>query len=95
MATQMTKTQLTAALAEATGGDKKAAAAMLDALTGIITQTVSEGGSVTLPGVGKILCRERPARMARNPATGEQISKPADRAIKVTVAKALKDSVNG
>ena len=94
MATQMTKAQLTAALAEATGGDKKAAAAMLDALSGIITQTVSEGGSVTLPGVGKILCRERPERMVRNPATGEQISKPADRAIKVTVAKALKDSIN-
>ena len=95
MATQMTKAQLTAALAQATGGDKKAAAAMLDALSGIITRTVSEGGSVTLPGVGKILCRERPERMARNPATGEQISKPADRAIKVTVAKALKDSING
>ena len=94
MATQMTKTQLTTALAEATGGDKKAAAAMLDALSGIITKTVSEGGSVTLPGVGKIVCRERPERMARNPATGAQISKPADRAIKVTVAKALKDSIN-
>ena len=50
---------------------------------------------MTLPGVGKILCRERPARMARNPGTGEQISKPADRAVKVTVAKALQDSVNG
>ena len=95
MPMQMTKTQLTAALADATGGDKKAASAMLDALTGIITRTVSEGGSVTLPGVGKILCRERPDRMVRNPSTGEQISKPADRVIKVTVAKALKDSING
>ena len=95
MATQMTKAQLTAALADATGGDKKAAGAMLDALTGIITRTVSEGGAVTLPGVGKILCRERPERMARNPATGEQIKKEADRAIKITVAKALKDGING
>ena len=94
MATSMTKAQLTAALADATGGNKKAAGAMLDALTGIITRTVSEGGSVTLPGVGKIVCRERPERMARNPATGEQISKPADRAVKITVAKALKDSIN-
>ena len=94
MATSMTKAQLTAALADATGGDKKAAGAMLDALTGIITRTVSEGGSVTLPGVGKILCRERPERMARNPATGEQVKKEADRAVKITVAKALKDSIN-
>ena len=36
MATSMTTTQLTAALAEATGGDKKAAAALPDALSGII-----------------------------------------------------------
>ena len=94
MANQMTKAQLVAALAEATGGDKKAAGAMLDALTGIITQTVAEGGAVTLPGVGKIFLRERPERMARNPATGEQIKKDADRVVKVTVAKALKDSIN-
>ena len=94
MVNQMTKAQLVAALAERTGGDRKAASGTLDALTGIITETVSEGGAVTLPGVGKIYCRERPERMARNPATGEQIQKPADKVIKVTVAKALKDSIN-
>jgi DNA-binding protein HU-beta len=32
--------------------------------------------------------------MVRNPATGEQISKPADKVVKMTIAKALKDSVN-
>ena len=95
MTTSMTRSQLMIVLAEATGRDRKAASAMLDALTGIITRTVSEGGSVTLPGVGRILCRERPERTARNPATGEQISKPADRAVRITVAKALKDSING
>ena len=90
----MTKAQLVSTLADATGGDRKAASAMLDALTGIITRTVSEGGSVTLLGVGRILCRERPERTARNPATGEQVKKEADRAVKITVAKALKDSIN-
>ena len=53
------------------------------------------GGAVTLPDVGKIYCRERPARMVRNPATGEQIKKEADKVVKMTIAKALKDSVNG
>ena len=94
MATQMTKAQLVSALADATGGDKKAAGGMLDALTEIITSTVSEGGAVTLPGVGKIYCRERPERMVRNPSTGEQIKKEADKVVKITVAKALKDSIN-
>jgi DNA-binding protein HU-beta len=96
MATKpMTKAQLVAALADATGMDKKSAGGAIDALTDIITKEVSGGGAVTLPGVGKIYCRERPARMVRNPATGEQMSKEADKVVKMTIAKALKDSVNG
>jgi DNA-binding protein HU-beta len=95
MANQMTKAQLVAAIAEATGSDKKSTAAALDALTTIITREVAAGGAVTLPGIGRIYCRERPARQVRNPSTGEIIAKPADKAVKIAVAKALKDSVNG
>ncbi len=95
MSKPMTKTQLVAALAEELRSDKKSASAALDAITGIITKEVSRGGAVTLPGVGKIYCRARPPRMVRNPATGEQIHKPADKVVKMTIAKALKDSVNG
>ncbi len=90
----MTKTQLVAALAEEMDSDKKSAAGALDAIVSIITKEVSGGGAVTLPGVGKIYCRERPARMVRNPATGEQIHKDADKVVKMTIAKALKESVN-
>ncbi len=95
MARPMTKTQLVAALAEEMGSDKKSASTALDAVVAIITNEVSGGGAVTLPGVGKIYCRERPERMVRNPATGEQIKKDADKVVKMTIAKALKDSVNG
>jgi DNA-binding protein HU-beta len=96
MATKpMTKSQLVAALSEAMGSDKKAATSALDALCGLITSEVSGGGAVTIPGVGKIYCRERPERMVRNPATGEQMKKDADKVVKMTIAKALKDSVNG
>ncbi|MBE1289772.1 MAG: HU family DNA-binding protein [Rhodobacteraceae bacterium] len=91
----MTKTQLVAALADEMGSDKKTAAAALDAVTAVITKEVAGGGAVTLPGIGKVYCRARPERMVRNPATGEQIKKPADKVVKVTIAKALKDSVNG
>ncbi len=95
MAKPMTKTQLVAALAEKMDTDKKSASAALDAITDVITSEVSGGGAVTLPGVGKIYCRERPERMVRNPATGEQFKKAADKVVKMTIAKALKDSVNG
>jgi DNA-binding protein HU-beta len=94
MAKPMTKTQLVAALADKMDSDKKSAGSALDAIIAIITDEVSSGGAVTLPGVGKIYCRERPARMVRNPATGEQIHKDADKVVKMTIAKALKDSVN-
>lgn len=95
MAKPLTKTQLIAALADEMESDKKSASAALDAIIAVITREVSGGGAVTLPGVGKIMCRERPERMVRNPATGEQIHKDADKVVKMTIAKALKESVNG
>ena len=94
MAKPLTKTQLVSALADKMDSDKKSATTALEAIVGVITDEVSGGGAVTLPGVGKIYCRERPARMVRNPATGEQIHKEADKVVKMTIAKALKESVN-
>lgn len=94
MSKPMTKTQLVAALAEEMGTDKKTANTALDAIATIVTREVAGGGAVTVPGIGKVFCRARPERQVRNPATGEQITKPADKAVKVTIAKALKDSVN-
>ena len=95
MSKPMTKTQLIATLADEMGSDKKSADAALDAICNIITKEVSGGGAVTLPGIGKISCRARPERMVRNPATGEQFKKEADKVVKMTIAKALKESVNG
>ena len=90
----MTKAQLVSALADETGSDKASSNRMLDALSGIITKEVAGGGAVTVPHVGKFFCRARPERMVRNPATGEQMKKPADRVVKITIAKALKDVIN-
>ena len=90
----MTKAQLVAALADKMGSDKKSANTAVDALSEIITAEVIAGGAVTIPNVGKVSCRERKARMVRNPATGEQIHKPADKVVKMSIAKALKESVN-
>jgi len=94
MSKPMTKTQLVAALAEEMGTDKKTATVALDAVGALVTREVANGGAVTLPGIGKIFCRARPERQVRNPATGETMTKAADKTVKVTIAKALKDSVN-
>lgn len=90
----MTKAELVATLAGEAGMDKKSAAAALDTLTAIITREVAQGGAVNLPGVGKFECRHRPERMVRVVGTEEKISKPADKTVKVTISKSLKDSIN-
>ncbi|MDO8882176.1 MAG: HU family DNA-binding protein [Pseudotabrizicola sp.] len=90
----MTKTQLVAAIAETMGADKKIAGSALDAIIDVVTREVAAGGSVTLPGLGKVACKARPERQVRNPATGETMTKPADKQVKFAIAKALKDSVN-
>jgi DNA-binding protein HU-beta len=90
----MTKTQLVAAIAETASMDKASANRALEALTEVVTKEVAHGGAVTLPGLGKFACRARPERTVRNPATGEQMTKPADRVAKVTIAKQLKDVIN-
>lgn len=95
MSKPMTKTQLVAALAEEMGSDKKTAGAALDGIAALVAREMAAGGTVTLPGLGKVACRARPERQVRNPATGETLTKPADKQVKFTIAKALKDSVNG
>jgi DNA-binding protein HU-beta len=95
MSKPMTKTQLVAALADEMGSDKKTAGAALDAIATLVAREMAAGGTVTLPGLGKVACRARPERQVRNPATGETLTKPADKQVKFSIAKALKDSVNG
>jgi DNA-binding protein HU-beta len=94
MSKPMTKTQLVAALAEEIGTDKKTAGAALEGIAALVAREMAAGGTVTLPGLGKVACRARPERQVRNPATGETLTKPADKQVKFTIAKALKDSVN-
>lgn len=95
MAKPMTKTQLVAAIAEAMKSDKKSASAALDAIAEIVAREVSRGGAVTLPGIGKVTVRARPARAVRNPATGETMTRPSDTVVKVTISRALTNAASG
>jgi DNA-binding protein HU-beta len=95
MSTAMSKSQLVAAIADAMGADKKTATAALTAVADVVAREVANGGAVTLPGLGKMACRARPERQVRNPATGETMTKAADKSVKFSIAKSLKDIVNG
>jgi len=91
----MTKNQLAAELAEATGTNKKVAGQFLESLNEIAYREARKSGEFTIPGIGKLVKQNRKARMGRNPATGEQIKIPAKTVVKFRIAKAAKDSVLG
>jgi DNA-binding protein HU-beta len=93
MAKPMTKAKIVAALAEKMDLSKKQVAAFLEAVAGLAYKEAKNG--FTLPGVGKLVVRNRKARIARNPQTGEPIKVPAKRVLKFVVAKAAKDAVLG
>lgn len=75
-------------------GDTKAAAEKaVDAIFGSIVETLKSGEEVSIAGFGIFSAKERAARTARNPKTGEPIQVPAMRVAKFRAAKALKDAV--
>lgn len=90
----MNKTELTAALAAKTGLAKKDAEKALNAFVDVITETLAKGDKVQVVGFGTFDVKDRPARVARNPRTGEEIKIEASKAPAFKAGKALKDSVN-
>ena len=72
---------------------RKDAMAIVDALFEDIQDACVSGEPVKIPGFGQFKVRDRAARMARNPATGEQVRVPAKRVFKFLPAKALKEAV--
>lgn len=97
-----TKSEIMNNLAESTGLSKKEVAAVLEALTDQIQNNIGKRGSAgqfTIPGLCKIVVKERPAlgkRQVRNPGTGEMVwakPRPASKVVKVRPLKGLKDMV--
>lgn len=72
---------------------RKDAVDLVDGLFEDILAAVVSGEAVKIPGFGQFKVRDRAARMARNPATGEQVKVPAKRVFKFLPAKALKEAV--
>jgi DNA-binding protein HU-beta len=93
MAKALTKSQITAAVAETVGLTKKQATETIEALVSLAYKNAKN--TFTLPGLGKLVLVNRKARMGRNPATGETIKIAAKRVVKFRVAKAAKDAILG
>ena len=89
----MNRSQLLNELAEANEWTRKEADQFLTSFTDLITATVATGEDVAISGFAKFRRIDRPARMARNPATGEQVRVAAKRVARITPLKAFKDAV--
>jgi DNA-binding protein HU-beta len=87
------RSQLLNEYAELNEVSRKEADALLTSLTDLITATVSSGEDVAISGFAKFRRIDRPARMARNPATGEMVRVKAKRVARITPLKAFKDAV--
>jgi DNA-binding protein HU-beta len=85
--------QLAAELAEAHGMSKKDSQAVLDDLMSRITKHLKKGNKLRLTGLGILQVRKRPARMGRNPATGEAIKIKASKKVAFRASKELKEAV--
>ncbi|OGY43862.1 MAG: DNA-binding protein [Candidatus Buchananbacteria bacterium RIFCSPHIGHO2_01_FULL_39_14] len=93
MAKGMSKSQVIGALADKTGMSKKDVAGFVETLVNLAYDEVKKSGEFTVHGLGKLIKKNRLARMGRNPATGESIKIPAKTVVKFRVAKAAKDAI--
>jgi len=91
----MNKQALVDVAHEELGGTKASAERVVDKIFETITSSLTKGEEVSVAGFGIFSAKERAARTARNPRTGEAIQVPAMRVPKFRAAKALKDAVKG
>jgi DNA-binding protein HU-beta len=80
-------------LSEAHDMPKKQANAVLEGLVSEITKNLKKGNRIRIPGLGILQVRKRPARMGRNPATGEAIKIKASKKVAFRASKELKESI--
>ena len=89
----VTLRHLAAALAESHGMPKKETSAMLTGMVETITGHLKKGRRIRFAGLGILQVRKRPARMGRNPATGETIKIKASKKVAFRAAKELKEAI--
>jgi len=89
----VTLKHLAATLAEEHQMTKRAGEALLGDLVGLITKHLKKGERIRISGFGILQVRKRPARMGRNPATGEAIKIKASKKVAFRPSKELKLAV--
>ncbi len=92
----MTKSEISRRLAEQVGISKKQSDEYLEALAQLAYEEAKN--QFTIPGLGKLVLVERPAREATmpfGPRKGERYTIPAKKVVKFRLSKSAKDAIVG
>lgn len=90
----MSKQDLIAIIADASGITKRSASSALDALTSTVMKELKRGNTVTITGFGTFRVSKRQARTGVNPRNPSQkISIPSMKVPSFKAGKTLKDAV--
>ncbi len=89
----MNKTELVNAVAAKAGLSKKDAEAATKAVVDAVTEALTKGEKVQLVGFGTFEVKNRAAKTARNPRTGEVVEVAASKVPAFKAGQALKDAV--
>jgi DNA-binding protein HU-beta len=91
---KMTKAELVTAIADKAGLNKAQAKDALEAFIDSVTASLKAGDEVRLVGFGSFVPVKRAAGTARNPRTGETVSRPASNTARFRVGEGLKGALN-
>ncbi|MDO8575180.1 MAG: HU family DNA-binding protein [bacterium] len=89
----MNKASIVDAVQQILGGTKVQAEQVVETVFNTIINALKKGEEVSIAGFGIYSVKDRAARDARNPRTGETVKVPATKVPKFRASKALKDAV--
>ena len=90
----MTKADLVEEIASQTGVSKNHTAVIVDGLLEAISRALSDGKHLEIRGFGTFKVRERRARRARNPRSGDEVMVPAKLVPVFKPSKELKPAIS-
>jgi DNA-binding protein HU-beta len=89
----MTKAELVAIMAKASGGSKAAAEKAMTAFVSSVVESLRRGRHVTISGFGTFVVTRRAARNGRDPRSGKLITIPPAKVPRFRPSRALKSAI--
>jgi DNA-binding protein HU-beta len=89
----MTKSELVAVMARASGAPKTAAERAINTFLASVVESLRRGRKVTISGFGTFVVARRAARNGRDPRTGSAIKIPPTKVPKFRPSRSLKSAV--